>query len=437
MNPRIVPRELNKGIVKKVAHSIGIAGAMNEPLWLGDSNHRTVYVNPIYEELSGYSLEECLGQPADFCFDEESKKRIAEHHQLRGKGLASKYEATIVSKTGKRIPVLVSGAPTAEGGTIGIFLNLSKLKSLLKKERIAEQVVKHTTDAIVVLDRKRSIKLWSSGATKMFGYKEEKVMGQPIDILIPNDQLEKNRILIKEVENNKYVKNVEAKRVTKNGEIIDVTISVAKVADKNNSFIGYLVIYSNITQQKRTSTELQKRFEAIQDAYKELGIQKRQADYMYEVTAAATSKTTSIKALQQLILSAFSLLTKCDAATLRMLEHKGQTLKLKAGFGIDTKWWSKHQIKLENSLAEEAFKNKRPIIIDEIDTNPKHQGIQLLKKHRLKTLIIIPLHINDKPMGTISLYTKDPAKFRLIETDFLEKMGTQCALALYAKSTLK
>jgi PAS domain S-box-containing protein len=437
MTPKTIPRELNRGIVKQVSHSIGIAGAMNEPLWLGDANHRTLYVNPVYEELSGYTLAECLGKPSDFCFDQESKKRIAEHHQLRGKGMASKYEATMVSKSGKRIPVLVSRAPTAEGGTIGIFLNLSKIKTLLKKERIAEQVIKHTTDAIVVLDQKRNIKLWSSGATKMLGHKEEEVLGNSIDMLIPSDQLEKNRTLISEVEKQRYIKNVEAKRVTKNGEIIDVTVSIAKVADKNDSFIGYLVIYSNITQQKRTSTELQKRFEAIQDAYKELGLQKRQSDYIYEIISAATSKNTTVKSLQQLIVSAFSLLTKCDAATLRMLENKGQSLKLKAGFGIGPKWWDKNQIKLENSLAEEAFKKKRPIIIDEIGNNPKHQGLQLLKRHRLKTLIIIPLHINGKPMGTISLYAKDPAKFRLIETDFLEKIGKQCSLALYAKSTLK
>ncbi|MDZ4210047.1 MAG: PAS domain S-box protein, partial [Candidatus Curtissbacteria bacterium] len=129
-------------ILQRVEHSISIAEAMNEPLWLGDKYHRAIYVNPVYEKISGYSLAECIGQSSDFCFDEKSKQTIAEHHRLRKQGMASQYEATMISKTGKEIPLLISGAPTSTGGTIGIFINLSKVKKLEEQSRITEQIVK-------------------------------------------------------------------------------------------------------------------------------------------------------------------------------------------------------------------------------------------------------------------------------------------------------
>lgn len=425
-------RPEDREMINKVAHSIGIAEAMNEPLWLGDKYHRTIYVNPVYEKLSGYSLEECIGKPADFCFDEESKRTISQHHKLRRKGVSSQYEATIVSKYGKKIPVLVSGAPTSTGGTIGIFINLTNIKKMAQKEKLAQLILKHSTEAIVILNQNREITLWNNGAKTVFGYKEDEVIGKSIDIIIPPEEVENNKELIDMVEKKNFIKNVETHRLTKDGEIIDVAVSVTKVMDEKKNFIGFLIIYSDITQQKRTNTELQKRFEAIQDAYKELGLQKRQLDYLYEIIDTATS-AEKLDVLENLIVSAFSLLTKADGVVLRAYEERKDTLKLKACVGVSQKWWTKSQISFENSIAQEAFENKRPLIIDDIDTYHRHQGHKLLKIHKFKTLILVPLFVGSKFIGSISLYAADASKFRFIETDFLLNLGKQCALALFAK----
>lgn len=425
-------RPEDREIVKDVAHSIGIAEAMNEPLWLGDREHRTIYVNPVYEKLTGYSLEECIGQHADFCFDEESKKIIAEHHKLRKKGIASQYEGTILSKDGKKVPVLISGAPTETGGTIGIFINLTQIKKLTEQGKVAQQVLKHSTEAIVVLSKDRLITIWSNGARKVFGYKEEEILGKCIDIIIPAEEIENNQELLQTVEKIHHIKNIETHRLTKDGEIIDVSVSVTKVLDDKKKFIGYLVIYRDITEQKRTHTELQKRFEAIQDAYKELGLQKRQLDYLYEIINIATS-SQDMETLENLIVSAFSLLTKADGVILRSYDEKRNVLKLKSCLGVSQKWWTKHQIPFENSISQEAFENKRPLIIDDIDTYHRHRGQALLKNHKFKTLISIPLFIGKKFIGSISLYANDSGKFRLIESEFLQNLGRQCSLALYAK----
>lgn len=426
----------NLEIIEQVSHSIGIAQAMNECLWLGDKNHKTIYVNPVYEKTTGYSLRECIGQPSDFCFDKESKKTIAEHHKLRKGGESSQYEATIISKSGNKVPVLVSGAPTATGGTIGIFINLTKIKELGKQEKIAKQIMQNSEEAFVILGKDRKIQLWNTGARKIFGFKEEEALGEIVDLLIPKEERILNRSLIKEVEDKGYIKNVETRRQRKDGELIDVSISVSKVIDDNKKFIGYLVIYRDITQQKRNNNELQKRFEAIQDAYKELGLQKRQLDYVYEIVNAATSDD-SLENLENLIVSAMCMLTKCDGVVLRKYEEKRGILRLKSGFGINKKWWDKSQIKYENSIAEDSFKNNRALIIDDIDSYQKHQGIPLLRSHKFKTLILLPLQINKKLLGTISLYATDPAKFRFIETDFLENIGKQCSLALFTKSAVQ
>lgn len=421
------------GVLFKYRHALEFANAMNHCFWIGGKSHKTIYANKIYRNLTEYSLEECIGQRADFSFTEESKKTIEKHHKLRAIGKSSQYEATYLTKSGKTIPLLVVGVPSKMGGSYGIHVDLREIQRFNRQEKITRQILKFSTEAIVILNPHRQVTLWNNGATKLFGYTEEEVLGKSIDIIIPQEAIISNKALVEEVDEKGQIQNREGCRMDKNGEIKDVLISVSKVLDEKNNLRGYLLIYRDVSFQKRANGELQKRFETIQDAYKELGLQRRHLDYLYEIIDCSVDHHSSLESLEKLIVSALCLLTKCDGTILRIHdEHRG-ILKLKACFGVDNKWLDKNQIKFGNSLAAEAFANNRPLILDDIDTNPKHQGLKLLKSHGFKTVVIIPLVINKKVLGSLSLYATEPAKFRMIETDFLEKIGRQCSIALFAK----
>ncbi len=416
---------------KTTIDSTNIAHIMAEPLWLGDNEHKTIYVNPAFEKLSGYSLKEALGKPCAEFFDENSAKLMKIQHNLRKKHISSQYEAILVTKTQEKVPLLISGSPTTNGGSMGVFTNLTTVKKLIEQDSLAQQIVQHSTEAIVVLDTNRKIKLWNNGAVKMFGYKESDVLNESINFLIPKEESLENKKLICEVKKKNQIKNIETQRLNKNGKLIDVSLSVTMVMGEKKKFIGYLIIYRDISHEKQISNELQKRFEAIQDAYKELGLQKRYLDYMSEILEVATSNESSTKDLEKIIVSALSLLTKCDCATLRLCDKDQKSLKLKCSFGVDSNWSSKDKIDIKNSIAYDAYVKKRAIILEDVDNYRKHQGINLLKTHNIKVQILIPLFVRDHFLGSISLYATNAAKFRLIETSFLEKMGKQCSLALF------
>jgi putative methionine-R-sulfoxide reductase with GAF domain len=118
---------------------------------------------------------------------------------------------------------------------------------------------------------------------------------------------------------------------------------------------------------------------------------------------------------------------------MRTYDKASGNLILKNCLGVSQNWWDKSKINYQNSIAQKAIENGRPTIIDNVDSVSYHQGIKLLKSHEFTTMVMIPLFTSEKIIGSLSLYSKDPGKFRLIETDFLLKFAQQCSLALSTK----
>ena len=48
-----------------------------------------------------------------------------------------------------------------------------------------QAIVEQVSDAIIFADRQGAIRLWNTGAEAVFGYSSEEVIGQSLDVIIP------------------------------------------------------------------------------------------------------------------------------------------------------------------------------------------------------------------------------------------------------------
>jgi PAS domain S-box-containing protein len=55
----------------------------------------------------------------------------------------------------------------------------------MTREELCRNIVEGTQDAIIFADREGIIQLWNSKAETMFGYHAEVVVGQTLDLIIP------------------------------------------------------------------------------------------------------------------------------------------------------------------------------------------------------------------------------------------------------------
>jgi PAS domain S-box-containing protein len=424
---------------------------MNEGLWLGDEKHNTLYVNPKFEQMTGLKYDECLKRDCFGFYDEESIKRIKRQHALTGPERTQQYKLTMINeKKNKPVPVLCSGTPVP-GGTVGIFTDLSQLEEqaaqilqLSKSEKLFAHVTENSIDGIVSSDKNLIINTWNKGAQKMFGYSQEEVLGKNSRILIPEDKLKQGELeqIIKLCLEKGFVRNFETTRVKKGGKEFQVAMSATKLLDEKERFMGFGVIYRDITYQKKAEQELQARFESMQNAYLELGKQRRQLDYLLETLNIAIGDE-EFPNIENYLVNAAIMLTKSDGATLRLYNEKDEMLHLKALSGVQASWWGKSKVPFKGSIAERAYQSRRPLFINDLQNNPIYASPKLASDHGFIAAMCLPLYVKNRYLGNINLYTSDKNKLNLVDDSFISNFSKQASLALVtnskklAQSTLK
>ena len=116
-------------------------------------------------------------------------------------------------------------------------------------------IVESSDDAIISKTLEGVVTSWNRGAQRIFGYSAEEVVGQHISLLMPPERVEDMRWILERVRRGERVDHYETKRRTKDGRIIDVSLTVSPVRDADGNIIGASKVARDITEQKRAAVE--------------------------------------------------------------------------------------------------------------------------------------------------------------------------------------
>jgi PAS domain S-box-containing protein len=140
---------------------------------------------------------------------------------------------------------------------IGSHLAMSKIR---KKQIMASQhlaaIVESADDAIISKDLNGDVKSWNRAAEKMFGYRAEEMVGRSITAIIPSELLADEPQILETIARGERIDHLETVRVAKNGERIDVSLTISPMKDEKGQIVGAAKIARDITQQKKTERAL-------------------------------------------------------------------------------------------------------------------------------------------------------------------------------------
>ena len=239
-------------------------------------------VNEATCQSLGYSEAELIGQPATLLFEEEEEEEeggeeedttqliLSQHalpvnrtmlRRLVREGSVSNVEKSLRTKTGDRIPVLLSGAIMRDnkGGIRGIVclaLDITERKraeaALLELKAAVEQSV----DGIALTDLDGHIRFVNGAWAKMHGYSVDEVIGRHLGIFHTIEQLE--------TEMHPYLKELleagsregEVGHTRKDGTTFPTWMSCTVLTGADQKPFGLIGTALDITDRKRVEAEL-------------------------------------------------------------------------------------------------------------------------------------------------------------------------------------
>jgi two-component system cell cycle sensor histidine kinase/response regulator CckA len=119
-------------------------------------------------------------------------------------------------------------------------------------------IVNWSQDAIVARALDGTIRAWNRGAEQIYGFAAEEVIGKPSSIFVPSDRLNEMAKILAKVRNGGVIKDFETVRKTKNGKLVDVSVTISPIRDSRGQVVGSSAILRDITLQKRAEEALKR-----------------------------------------------------------------------------------------------------------------------------------------------------------------------------------
>jgi PAS domain S-box-containing protein len=149
--------------------------------------------------------------------------------------------------------------PSRSGLTV-YLRDISERKQGEVTSHLLASIVESSEDAIISKDLDGKISSWNRGAERIFGYTADEAIGRNITILIPPDRLEEEPAILERIRAGRYVEHFETVRRRKNGELIEISVSISPIRDEEGNIVGASKIARDVTAQRKAENEI--RFQA-------------------------------------------------------------------------------------------------------------------------------------------------------------------------------
>ncbi|MFW7381852.1 MAG: PAS domain S-box protein [Oligoflexus sp.] len=133
---------------------------------------------------------------------------------------------------------------------LGVCTDISNRKHAEDARATLEALVESSSDAIISQSLDGTIITWNQGASQIFGYQAEEVVGKHITILTPKGLLDQVTSMLAAARRGEDIRHFETIRRHKDGRHLHVSVSLSPVRQKNGTIIGISKIARDITDEK-------------------------------------------------------------------------------------------------------------------------------------------------------------------------------------------
>jgi PAS domain S-box-containing protein len=245
-----------------------VIAAMPVAVYTTDAEGRITFYNEAAVGLAGRRPE--LGSD-QWCVSWRlytADGKLLPHHQcpmalaLKEQRPIRDIEAILERPDGSRVRFLPFPTPLFDphgrlAGAVNMLLDITDRHAAAVESARMAAIVASSDDAIVSKSLDGVIRSWNGGATRIFGYEPEEMIGQPILRIIPPELHDQEQEILARLRRGERIEHFETVRVAKDGRRLDISLTVSPVRDKLGRIVGASKVARDITERKRAE-ELQR-----------------------------------------------------------------------------------------------------------------------------------------------------------------------------------
>ena len=386
-------------------------GSIGDAVITIDAEGNVVTMNPVAENLTGWSQDEAKGQPLGRFFiiaNEETRERV-ENPALRALseqvlvGLTN--HTLLIAKDGTERPIDYSAAPikNEKGETIGVVL---VFRDVGEQRRAARQVadsdarktaiLDSALDCIITIDHEGMVVDFNPAAEQTFGHRRTDVIGREMAELVVPPALRtahRNGMARYLVAGEGPVLNrrIELTALRSDGTEFPVEVTITAIPGEQPFFTGYL---RDITERKL--------------AERAAAEQLRHAMLDAEIGIALTGNDSLRSMLQA---CAESLVRNLDGAFARIWTHDeaNAVLDLQASAGLYTHLDGPHgRVPLGEFKIGLIAQERKPHLTNNVRGDPRVPEQEWAEREGLVAFAGYPLVVNYRLVGVMAMFARQP-----------------------------
>ena len=303
-------------------------------------------------------------------------------------------------------------------GIVIFSVDITERKRVEEARQGLAAIVESSDDAIISKTLQGVITSWNPGAERLFGYRADEAIGQPLLMLIPPERSDEESDILTRIACGERIEHFETVRVRQDGQRVHVSATVSPIRDAQGRVVGASKIARDITDRKLAQFHLQAQLERLNllDQITCAIGERQDLPSIYQVV---------IRSLEERLPVDFSCICRHDAVDdrLTVVRVGAHSHALATALAME----EHARIEVEQNGQSRCLRGE---LVHEPDIAASASAfLQRLARVGLNSLVMAPLRAESRVFGILMVARRQSRTFSSGECEFLRQLSSHVALA--------